>query len=230
MILSERFAAGGSVLQLPGAQVPNFDDQLDDIIALLGGKFETDNGVQLSATPGEGAEVELWLFGSSGGQSARTAGARGLPFVANYHVSPGTTLDAIEAYCAAFTPSSVLDEPYVVVSADVLVAENDSDAEYLASPFAQWVHSIRSGNGAIPYPDPRTVEALPPEQAALVEDRISTRFVGSAASVADRLDGLQRATGAQELVVTTMTHDHQDRLRSYELLGKEWGLSRVNRR
>jgi alkanesulfonate monooxygenase SsuD/methylene tetrahydromethanopterin reductase-like flavin-dependent oxidoreductase (luciferase family) len=230
LILSERFAAAGSVLQQPGAQAPDFDDQLDYIIALLDGTFETDDGVHLFAIPGEGAQVGLWLFGSSGGQSARTAGARGLPFVANYHVSPGTTLDAIEAYRAAFTPSSVLDEPYVVVSADVLAAETDSDAEHLASPFGQWVHSIRSGHGAIPYPDPRTVEPLTPEQAALVEDRISTRFVGSAATVAEKLDGLQRATGAEELVVATMTHDHQDRLRSYELLGKEWGLPQISRR
>lgn len=207
--------------------MPDFDGQLDDIIALIGGKFETDNGVRLSATPGEGAAVELWLFGSSGGQSARTAGARGLPFVANYHVSPGTTLDAIEAYRAAFTPSSFLDEAYVVVSADVLAAETDSQADYLASPFPHWVHSIRSGHGAIPYPNHTVTEALAPEQAALVADRVATRFVGSAATVAEKLDGLQRATGAQELVVTTITHNHQDRLRSHELLGKEWGLPRL---
>ena len=49
LMLSERFAAAGSVLQQPGAQAPDFDDQLNDIIALLGGKFETDNGVHLSA-------------------------------------------------------------------------------------------------------------------------------------------------------------------------------------
>jgi hypothetical protein len=65
LIVSERFAAAASMLQQPGAQVPDFDGQLDDVIALIGGKFETDNGVHLSATPGEGARVELWLVGSS---------------------------------------------------------------------------------------------------------------------------------------------------------------------
>jgi alkanesulfonate monooxygenase SsuD/methylene tetrahydromethanopterin reductase-like flavin-dependent oxidoreductase (luciferase family) len=86
------------------------------------------------------------------------------------------------------------------------------------------VHSIRSGHGAIRYPAPGSVEPLTPDQAVLVEDRIATRFVGSAATVADKLEALQRATGADELVVTTITHDHQDRLRSHELLAKEWGL------
>jgi alkanesulfonate monooxygenase SsuD/methylene tetrahydromethanopterin reductase-like flavin-dependent oxidoreductase (luciferase family) len=111
-----------------------------------------------------------------------------------------------------------------VVSADALVAETDSQAEHLASPFPHWVHSIRSGHGAIPYPSPDAVEALTPEQAAPVDDRIATRFVGSAATVAEKLDGLQRATGAKELLVTTIAYDHEDRLRSYELLAKEWGL------
>ncbi|AYJ51203.1 LLM class flavin-dependent oxidoreductase [Rhodococcus sp. P1Y] len=227
LLLSERLLATGEVLVQPKAEAPDFDEQLGDIVAFLRGEFTTPSGVALTATPGSGAQVELWLFGSSGGQSAQVAGARGLPFVANYHVSPGTTLDAVEAYRASFVPSEVLKEPYVVVSADALVAESDEEATYLASSFAQWVYSIRSGHGAIPYPDPKTVVPLTDEQSVLVQDRISTRFVGSAATVAEKLDGLQRATGAEELVVTSTTHDHADRLRSYELLGKEWGLPRL---
>jgi alkanesulfonate monooxygenase SsuD/methylene tetrahydromethanopterin reductase-like flavin-dependent oxidoreductase (luciferase family) len=65
-------------------------------------------------------------------------------------------------------------------------------------------------------------EALTPEQAALVEDRVATRFVGTSATVAEKLDGLQRANGAKELLVTTITYDHHDRLRSHELLAMEW--------
>ena len=42
-----------------------------------------------------GADVEVWIFGSSGGQSAEVAGERGLPFAANYHVSPATVLEAV---------------------------------------------------------------------------------------------------------------------------------------
>lgn len=227
LILSERLQAAGEVLQQPEATAPDFEQQLDDIVAFIRGDFTTDTGVPLTATPGAGADVELWLFGSSRGQSAQVAGARGLPFVANYHVSPGTTLDAVEAYRAAFVPSESLDSPYVVVSADAVVGETDDEAAYLASSFGQWVYSIRSGRGAIPYPDPKTAAPLTEEQTVVVADRIATQFVGSAATVAEKLDGLQRATGAAELVVTSATYDHRDRLRSYELLGKEWGLPRL---
>jgi alkanesulfonate monooxygenase SsuD/methylene tetrahydromethanopterin reductase-like flavin-dependent oxidoreductase (luciferase family) len=57
-----------------------------------------------------------------------------------------------------------------------------------------------------------------------VKDRTATQFVGDAEEVADRLEALQRVTGANELVVTSVTHDHDDRLRSHELLAKRWGL------
>ena len=53
-------------------------------------------------------------------------------------------------------------------------------------------------------------------------DRTETQFVGSAAQVADELERLRDATGADELIVTTVTHDHRDRVRSYELLAEEW--------
>jgi alkanesulfonate monooxygenase SsuD/methylene tetrahydromethanopterin reductase-like flavin-dependent oxidoreductase (luciferase family) len=40
--------------------------------------------------------------------------------------------------------------------------------------------------------------------------------------VADHLETLRDATGADELIITTITHQHEDRLRSYELLAEEW--------
>jgi alkanesulfonate monooxygenase SsuD/methylene tetrahydromethanopterin reductase-like flavin-dependent oxidoreductase (luciferase family) len=40
--------------------------------------------------------------------------------------------------------------------------------------------------------------------------------------VADRLAALARLTGADELLVTTITHDHVDRVTSYRLLADEW--------
>jgi len=219
-----RLSASFETLQQPGAQSPDFADQVADIQAFLDGTFRTYEGIELHSVPGENADVELWIFGSSKGQSAQVAGARGLPFVANYHVSPGTTLEAVAAYREAFRPSAALVEPYVVVSADVVVAEDDQTARELASTYGHWVHSIRSGQGAIAFPDPKTTAPLTTEQHAAVVDRIDTQFVGDPAAVAERLTALGRLTDADELVITSVTHDHSDRLRSHELLAKQWGL------
>ncbi|MGI5240635.1 LLM class flavin-dependent oxidoreductase [Dactylosporangium sp. CA-139066] len=220
---SPRWASRAGLLQQPGAVTPDFAEVVADIAALIAGTYTRD-GYDVHATPGEGAGVQLWILGSSAGQSATVAGERGLPFAANYHVSPATVLQAVEAYRAAFRPSPVLDRPHVLVSADVVVAPTDEEAARLAAGYGLWVRSIRTGRGAIPFPTPEQAAAASwtPEDRALVQDRLDTQFAGTPESVADRLRTLQRVTGADELLVTTITHDHADRVRSFELLAKEW--------
>ncbi|MFC9298883.1 LLM class flavin-dependent oxidoreductase [Streptomyces sp. NPDC057011] len=219
-----RVALQQKLLNLPGAQPQDYAEQVEDVLALLRGEYRTPEGVEAHAVPGEGADVQVWILGSSGGVSAESAGRNGLRFAANYHVSPASVLEAAEAYRAAFKPSAELDRPYLTVSADVVVAEDDDTARELATGYAPWVRSIRAAEGAIPYPTPAEARALPWSEAdrALVADRVETQFVGSARTVADHLDRLQEATGADELLITTITHDHADRVRSYRLLAEEW--------
>ncbi|MCC0100115.1 LLM class flavin-dependent oxidoreductase [Streptomyces flavotricini] len=219
-----RVALQQKLLNLPGARPQDYSEQVDDVLALLRGEYRTPEGVAAHAVPGEGADVQVWILGSSGGVSAETAGRNGLRFAANYHVSPATVLEAAEGYRAAFKPSAELDRPYVTVSADVVVAQDDATARELAAGYAPWVRSVRTAEGAIPYPTPAEARALPwsEDDRELVADRVETQFVGSARTVADRLDRLQEATGADELLITTITHRHADRVRSYGLLAEEW--------
>ncbi|MFE2163780.1 LLM class flavin-dependent oxidoreductase [Streptomyces sp. NPDC059447] len=219
-----RFLLQQKLLNLPGAEPQDYAEQIDDVLALLRGEYRSPEGVEAHAVPGEGADVQVWILGSSGGVSAETAGRNGLRFAANYHVSPASVLEAADAYRAAFKPSADLDRPYLTVSADVVVAEDDGTARELATGYAPWVRGIRSGEGAIPFPTPAEARALPWTDAdrALVADRVETQFVGSARTVADHLERLQEATGADELLITTITHDHAARVRSYRLLAEEW--------
>ena len=121
-------------------------------------------------------------------------------------------------------PRSGLDRPYVSVSADVVVAEDEATARELAAGDGLWVRSIRSGEGAIPFPTPEQARAHTWTAAdrALVADRVDTQFAGSPGQVADKLEQLQEAAGADELIITTITHDHADRVRSCQLLAEEW--------
>jgi alkanesulfonate monooxygenase SsuD/methylene tetrahydromethanopterin reductase-like flavin-dependent oxidoreductase (luciferase family) len=50
---------------------------------------------------------------------------------------------------------------------------------------------------------------------------VQTQFVASPKQVAGQLEQLREATGADELIITTITHDHADRVRSYQLLAEE---------
>jgi hypothetical protein len=95
---SPRFRAQIELLRQPEAKTPAYDRIVDDVLDLIAGRYRSSEGVEVHAVPGEGATVEPWVLGSSGADSAVVAGERGLRFAANYHVSPGTVLDAVEAY------------------------------------------------------------------------------------------------------------------------------------
>ena len=221
---SPRFRMQKTLLQLPGASPQDYGEQVADILALLHGTYRSPDGVEGRAIPGEGSNLQVWILGSSGGQSATVAGENGLRFASNYHVSPATVLEAVEGYRAAFRPSADLERPHVSVSADVVVAKDEATARELATGYGLWVRSIRSGDGAIPFPTPQQARAhtWTDEDRAMVADRVQTQFVGSAGQVADKLEQLQEATGADELIITTITHDPADRVRSYRLLADEW--------
>ncbi len=221
---SPRFQLTKTLLQLPDAQSQDYTEQVGDILALLRGTYRSPDGVEAHVIPGEGADVQVWILGSSGGESAEVAGANALRFAANYHVSPATVIEAADGYRAAFRPSADLDRPYVSVSADVVVAQDEATARQLATGYGLWVRSIRSGAGAIAFPTPEQARAHTWTDAdyELVADRVDTQFVGAPAQVADQLQQLKEATGADELIITTITHDHADRVRSYQLLAEEW--------
>ncbi|MFG2771114.1 LLM class flavin-dependent oxidoreductase [Streptomyces sp. NPDC048350] len=224
LVASPRFLLQHQLLHQPGARPQEYGEQVEDILALLRGDYRSADGLEAHAVPGEGADVQVWILGSSGGPSADVAGRNGLRFATNYHVSPATVLEAAEGYRAAFQPSDDLEKPYVSVSADVVVAEDDETARELATGYGLWVRSIRTGEGAIPFPTPDEAldHAWTEEDLTLVADRVDTQFIGSPGRVADQLEQLQEATGADELIITTITHAHADRVRSYRLLAEEW--------
>ncbi|WP_336706699.1 LLM class flavin-dependent oxidoreductase [Oerskovia sp. USHLN155] len=220
-LLAQKEVVGAS--RTPG----EFRAELELVLGLRAGTFTDGAGTGWTSPPVEGAAFDLFVLASSGGVSARVAGELGLPLAANYHVGPSATLDTIAAYRAAFRPG-VLDRPYVVVSADVLVADTDDEARRIGEPFTAWVLSIRRGaGGAIAYPAPGTSPAwedLSDADRAAVQDRVDTRFVGSPETVVERLETLARVTAADEIVVTTAAHDPADRARSFDLLARHWGL------
>ena len=218
----ERLREQARLLGVPAAERP-YQEQVAEVLAFLAGTYRGDGDRAVRSPAAEGADLDVWVLGSSAGPSARAAGALGLPFAANYHINPSTVLDTVEEYRAAFRPGA-LRRPHVLVSADVVVAAEDTAARELAEPYAEWVHSIRTGDGADRYrcPQESRTAQWTDEDRALVRDRVDTQFVGSPGTVVEGLTALQRATGADELLITTVTHEHADRVRSYELLAEAW--------
>ncbi|WP_341997183.1 LLM class flavin-dependent oxidoreductase [Microbacterium sp. LWH7-1.2] len=227
---SERFVVQARLLGRTD-DADRFEQDVADILAFIDGTYASPEKVTIHATPAEGADITVWIHGSTAGPSARLAGQLGLPFGANYHVAPAFILDAVAEYRASFRPGRIA-APHVIVSVDVVVADTDAEARRLAAGYGRWVHSIRAGQGAVPFPSPldASVNPLSHEEFEVVRDRVETQFVGSTDSVVERLETLQRVTGADELLVTTITHDPDDRERSYALLADAWGTAETGGR
>ena len=228
----ERFLLQARLLGRSADVEDTFAADVADLLAFFADDYEAADAVApVHVQPAAGAPVEVWVHGSSAGPSARLAGARGLRFGANYHVAPHAVLDSIAEYRAHFHPSPELTKPYVTVSADVLVSETEEEVRRLAGGYAEWVLSIREGRGAIPYPTPehaREISSLSDEELRTVIDRLDTRFVGTPEQVVAQLETLQRVTGADELLLTSITHDSAARRRSQELLADAWFADGVN--
>ena len=227
---SSRFLVQARLLRRSEGDADRFEQDVHDVLDLIAGTYLAPEGVPVHATPAEGQDIDVWIHGTSDGPSARLAGSLGLPFGASYHVAPGTVLDAVGAYRDAFRPGR-RQTPYVTVSVDVVVAETDAEARRLSAGYGRWVHSIRAGQGAVAFPAPDEALASPltDEEERIVRDRLDTQFVGGPETVVGRLETLQRVTGADELLVTTITHDPADRIRSFSLLAEAWGLAAASR-
>lgn len=171
----------------------------------------------VTAVPAEFNAPDIWLLGSSG-FSAQLAGLLGLPFAFAHHFSGHNTLSALDLYRSSFR-TGVLDAPYAMICASVLVADSYEDARRLSLPGALAFTLLRQGRPGV-LPTLAEAEAYPwtPQERTFAEQRLDGQVLGSVDDVQVQLDRLLTNTEASELMVTTTAHALADRLKSYELL------------
>jgi luciferase family oxidoreductase group 1 len=196
-----------------GLSAEDFPAEFADLVAMLAG----DPG-RLRAVPTPAASPQIWLLGSSG-FSARLAGLLGLPFSFAHHFSSVNTLPALQLYRESFRPSQWLDAPHAMIAVNVVCADTDERAEYLAKPGVLSFLRLRTGRPiALPTPAEAAEYEFSPAEQEFVRDRRTGQALGSPDTVARQLRELLRATDADELMITNQVYDLPDRLRSYELV------------
>ncbi len=205
----------------PVQAVEEFPQSLRDLMGLLGDpRAESGLWDRFIATPAPTTSPIVVLLGSSD-YSARLAGELGLPFAYANHFDTGGTLLALDVYRDNFKPSELLDTPYIIVTASVLLADSDNEARTLATPGQLMIYGIRTGR-FVPLMSPQEAAAHPWLSAA--QQMRSNRIVGAPATVVTQLDALVRDTQADEIMVTTMAHSIDERMRSLSLLAGAWPL------
>jgi luciferase family oxidoreductase group 1 len=178
---------------------------------------------RVRAIPGEGLDVPVWILGSSL-FGAQLAARLGLPYAFASHFAPAQMEEAIALYRERFEPSEQLGAPYVMLGFNAFAAETDEEAQLLATSLQQAFVALRTARpGKLPPPLPGYAETLPPQARALLDQVLACSAIGGPATVRAALAAFAARSGADELMITSQIHDHQARLRSYEIVAEAMG-------
>ncbi len=175
---------------------------------------------KVQAVPGAGLDIPIWLLSSSG-FSAHLAGILGLPFAFAAHFSPENTLPSLALYRKTFQPSDDLQKPYAMVALNIVAAETDDEAEFLAtSQYQSFLNLVRGKPGKIPPPVSDMNAVWNAQEKALVASRTDGSIIGSKATVKRKLEAFLDESKADEVMVNGMIFDQSKRLRSYEIVAE----------
>ncbi|WP_232688853.1 LLM class flavin-dependent oxidoreductase [Halobacterium zhouii] len=209
-------------------------EKIHEVAAHLYDGFEADHpfsDLQLARA----AETipDVWVLGSSP-SSAAIAGELGLRYCFAAFIRPGPAVEAFETYRENFEPSSFgagPEEPRGAIAVNVTCAPTDEEAARLRATAEASHELLRSGRvdqlplhsvedaidvlGGVPDPTPMPIE--PGEWPRAVS--------GSPETVREQLDQMTDQTGVEEVVIQSQLADHEDTLRSHELLADALDLT-----
>jgi luciferase family oxidoreductase group 1 len=189
-----------------------------DVMELQGYFAPLQPGQQVQAVPGAGLEVPIWMLGSSL-FGAQLAAALGLPYAFASHFAPGAMMQAIDVYRRGFQPSDQQAEPYVMLGFNVIAADTDEEARYLASSRLQAFLNLRRGRPTR-LPPPKAEVAMSRQEEAMVRQALSCSAVGSLATVQRELAAFIARTRPDELIIASQIYDHGAHLRSLEITAR----------
>ena len=197
-------------------------DDFPEQLAELQSYFEPSESARVRAFPGEGSKVPIWLLGSSG-FSAKLAAQKGLPFSFASHFSGEYTIPALQIYHQNFTPSKVLKEPYVMLGVNVIAADTEEKARWMATSQQQQMFSLMRGMPTQFQPPIEDVAAVwTLREQSVFEEKLNSNstIVGTAETVKRKLENFLNETKANELIINSQIFHQEDRIRSYEIVSE----------
>jgi luciferase family oxidoreductase group 1 len=195
----------------------NFGRSIEELQHYFGNNSEH---TRVRAFPGEGANIPIWILGSST-DSAYLAAEMGLPYAFAAHFAPAQFRAAIQIYREHFKPSAQLDKPYVMACVNMIGAETDEQAQYLATSIYQMFLGIITNKRRPLQPPVKTMDGLwDLQERAAVAHMMSCTFIGSENTLREKLGSFIEDTQINELMVTSNIYDMEARLRSFSILKK----------
>ena len=180
--------------------------------------FSLENGdAKVRAFPGEGANVPIYILGSST-DSAFLAAKLGLPYAFAGHFAPGQFQQALEIYQSRFTPSQYLDKPYSMLCLSVFAAETEDEAVYHSlSQFQTIVNLLLDKRGPLVSPENTDLENLSPQLQAGVHRMTTLTMIGDKEILKDKIGQIVKDLNLDEIIVYTNIFDFEAKLNSYKI-------------
>jgi luciferase family oxidoreductase group 1 len=168
----------------------------------------------------------IWLLGSSD-YSSELAAQVGMGFAFAHHFATYDAVAAMTNYRAHFKQTGWRETPYAILAVAVIVAETDAEAERLAvSMDLNRLWRERGQYRPLPSIEEAQAYSYTESDRAVIARNRARIFVGSPATVRERLAPMIAACGADELMVITAVYDHDARKKSYDLLAGAFGLEK----
>lgn len=175
---------------------------------------------RVKSVPGQGLDIPIWLLGSSD-FSARLAAQKGLYFSFASHFAPAYTIPALKLYRDNFQPSETLEKPYAMVGVNVIAADTNERAEWLATSLKQQFLTMQKGQPTKLLPPIENIEEMySPMELSAIEQSLDPRttIIGDAETVRRGLEKFQEETQADEIIINSQIFNVEDRKRSYEIV------------
>ena len=202
-----------------------FAEQVRDLVGFLDDMLPAVHPyARVKAMPVGTSAPPIWLLGSSD-YSGALAAALGLRFAFAHFISAHGGDSVTRAYRARFAPSPRETAPHAIVCAFVICAATAAEAERLAASIdLRRLHMAQGVNAPIPARAQAEAQSYSEHERAYIRAQRARTLIGAPHEIRERLLELREQFDADELMLLTITGDYASRLRSYELLAREFGL------
>lgn len=192
----------------------------EDVLELQAWLGPVQPGQRIEAVPGSNSNVPLWILGSSL-YGAQMAAAYGFPFGFASHFAPQMLDQALAIYRGSFRPSARQPKPHALIGVNIIAAESDEEARYLATSQQMSFANLVRGERKLTQPPIENIDTYwTPQERAQASHMLNFSIIGNAETVRKGIIALLARTEADELMVVSDMYDPEKRRRSFEIIAE----------
>ncbi|MDP6823412.1 MAG: LLM class flavin-dependent oxidoreductase [Dehalococcoidia bacterium] len=223
---SDRYTAAALQPGPVGPPLESYPNQVTDVLNYMHGGLPEDHPYHgITAMPSGPDSPETWLLASSIG-SATYAARLGLPLSWAHFINPDGGPDTVARYRETFQPSEWMEEPRVNIGISAICAESTEEARRLG--LSRHLMRLRRDQGrpleGIPAPELALEAEFSQGELAYIAQQQERVIEGDPDLVKRGILEIAQRYDVDEVIVLTITHDYEDRKRSYELLAGAFDL------